>query len=80
MLRHLDLLPDLHFIVVVDLDLEVGGSDAPSHASDHLVKGLQGGDTDTEVARQQQNLVDFIQAWVVFGVVVEDLCHDAMLM
>ena len=75
MLRDFDFLADLHLVVVFELYLKVGGSDAPRNAPNDLVKGLQRGYPDPEVARQQQYLVDLVEAGVVLGVVVKDLRH-----
>ena len=76
MLGDLYLLADLHLVVVFDLDLEVRGGDAPGDAADDLVERLQGGDADPEVACKEEDLVDLAQTGVVFGVVVQDLCHS----
>ena len=58
MLWYLYLLADLHLVVVLDLDLEVWGSYAPGDAADDLVECFQGGDADSEVACEEEDLVD----------------------
>ena len=40
LLRDLDLFTPVHVILVLDIDIVVGTSDAPAHASKDLVKGL----------------------------------------
>ena len=75
MLRDFDFLSDLHLIVVVNIDLEVGWSDAPSDTADDFIKGFERGDSDSEVTSEEKDLVDLLETRIIFGIVVDDLCH-----
>lgn len=68
-------LSDLHLIVVVDFDLEVGTSYTPGDASDDFVKGLQRGNPDPKVACEQQNLINLVEPGIVLRRVVDNFCH-----
>lgn len=79
-LRRLDLLSNLHLVVVLHIDGEVGGGDAPGHAAQHLVEGPQGRNPDPEVAGHQQDLVNFVEARVVLRVPLDDLGHIYLIL
>ncbi len=70
-----NFLADLHFIIVVDVDLEVGWCDTPSNSADDFVEGFKRGDSDSEVAGKKENFIDLLEPWIVLWIVVNDLCH-----
>ena len=52
-LRNFDLLTYLHFVIVLNFNLMVGGSDAPCYSSDNFIKSFKRGDSDSEVASEE---------------------------
>ena len=73
--RNFDFLSDLHFIIVLNLDLKVGWSDAPSDATCDFIEGFEGGDANPEVSGEEQYFIDFVETGIVFGIVVDNFGH-----
>ena len=60
LLRDLDLLTSVHIIFVLDIDIVVGTSDAPAHASKDLVKGLNV-ESRSIISCSNQEILDLLQ-------------------
>ena len=74
-LWNFNFLSDLHLIIVLYLNLEVGWGDTPGNATSDFIKGLKRGDTYSEIASKEEYFVDFVKTRIVLWVVVDYLGH-----